>query len=223
MENRFFTRRAVASAFFVAALSLGSVASGCGREPSMATKSAAAYRDAVAQGLPIGSGHGGHEAAENGDHAHVTPPAGTAEPEPGAEGGAHGHLSRPSESASGADAGSMAGMDHSLADMHHSRTAQPAGAAPPMAGMDHAHADSGTAETMTGMDHSKPAPATASPMAGMDHAAMGHETPAAIPEPARTPSSSSEIGRLDPAKTLSLDEFDRVVAPPSTGGAEEKP
>lgn len=213
METWSFTRRVEASAFFVLALALGAVANGCGREPSMASKSARAYQETVEQGLPVGSGHGGHGGSENADHSGMTMPAATAEHE-------HG-------TGAGADDQPMAAMDHSrhaggtpMAGMDHSQTAKP-GRAAPMAGLDHSQPADGNPVPMTGMDHSTPVAETATPMAGMDHGAMGHGSRAASQEPVPAPSSSSELGQLDPARTLAPDEFDQVVAPLPTGATEQ--
>jgi hypothetical protein len=244
MELGSFARRVGASAFFVGALALGVVANGCGREPSMASRSATAYQKAVELGLPVGSGHGGHGGSENADHSGTTVPEATAEHGHGTGGGANGHSAEGSSGHAGADPGLMKGMDQdrselasapapamvhsrhaggsSISGMDHSHTTKPSSGSP-AAGVHHSQPAGGSPVPISGMDHSKPVAETNSPMAVMDHSAMGHGTPAAIPEPARTPTSSSEIGRLDPVKTLASDEFDRVVATPTTGGAAEKP
>lgn len=254
METGTFTRHAPASAFLVTALVLGTVANGCRREPSMASKSAAAYREAVDQGLPMGSGHGGHGGGESGhsgmampedgavpEHGHADAEEHPAKASDGSASAAGTHHSDPAEVAtpmatadhSGHASGApspITGVSHSnpaatpadsLPGMDHPKAGKP-GSAAPMAGMDHSQpvgGKPGTVTEMTGMDHSQPAGGAADPMAGMDHAAMGHGSPAPIPQSRPAPTSSSQIGQLDPIGTLSPDEFDRTVAPPSNAGS----
>ncbi|MDL2718933.1 MAG: hypothetical protein PT977_14385, partial [Acidobacteriota bacterium] len=101
----------------VAALAL-LLAVGCGGKQSVASKSAAAYQEALKKGLPIGEGsHGGHVASEKGgmagmEHSKIKPGAGMA-------GMDHSKMKQ---------GGGMAGMDHSkmkqgggMTDMDHSK------------------------------------------------------------------------------------------------------
>lgn len=171
METRYFTRRALALGCLPVALALGTIANGCRREPSMASRSAAAYQEAVDQGLPIGSGHGGHDGGESPGHSGVTTPEGGAPPE-------HGDVEAEEHPAKASDGSASAAGTH----------------------------------------HSEPAGGAAS-MASADHAALGHGSPAPIPQSRPSPTSSSQIGRLDPSGTLSPDQFDRTVAAPSNAGS----
>ena len=71
------------------------LAAACGGKSSIASKSAAAYRNALTKGIPVGEGgHGGHQAEA--DHSQMA----------------------------GMDHAKMAGMDHSkMADMDHTKMA----------------------------------------------------------------------------------------------------
>jgi uncharacterized protein GlcG (DUF336 family) len=141
----------------------------CGQKETMASKSAAAYREAQAEAVPVAVVH---------DHAQHT---------------ATSH------------------MDHST-----------------MTSMDHAtmtHADHATMvdhSTMTDMEHS--AAAHSGHTAAPDHAAMPgmhqHATPAAATTVTVAPRSTPDIHRIDPAATLSADEFD-APAPTSVEEARK--
>lgn len=130
---------------------LGLLAAACGGEPSVASKSAAAYDEAKAKGVEVGGGHehGGHQAVAATDHAAPT----------GATDAHAGHdMTGGSTSMDHAAHGATGGADH--AAMGHGTTAHdPAG-----------HGASGGAA----MDH------TAHRAGGgaVDHAAMGHGTSA---------------------------------------------
>src|SRR6266566_3148666 len=89
--------------------------SACGGKNSMASKSATAYREAVAKGIPVTEGaHGGHQAAA--DHSQM---AGMDQSK--MAGMDHSKMA-------GMDQSKMAGMEHSkMAGMEHSK----------MAGMEH--------------------------------------------------------------------------------------
>src|SRR6266566_3924508 len=97
--------------------------SACGGKNSMASKSATAYREAVAKGIPVSEGgHGGHQAAA--DHSQM----------PGMD----------QSTMTGMEHSKMPGMDHSkMAEMDHSKTAGMNHSK--MAGMDHS--------SMGGMQH----------------------------------------------------------------------
>lgn len=128
----------------------------CGGKESVASKSAAAYAEAQAKSVPVGSEHGGH-----------SPAAGEQSTSAGMD-----HSKMSSGDMAGMDhskmgSSNMAGMDHSkmssgdMAGMDHSKMS-----AGDMAGMDHSKMSSGD---MAGMDHSK---MTSGDMAGMDHSKM---------------------------------------------------
>ena len=141
---------------------------GCGREPSVASKSAAAFKEAQARGETFGGGAQGHGA--------MTPGGGHEMADTAPEGGtAAGHSGMPME---GMDHSGQAqgGMDHSgmtMKGMDHSKTGQGGMDHSRMAqgGMDH----SGTA--MKGMDHSKAGQSgmdhSGTAMKDMDHSKMG--------------------------------------------------
>jgi hypothetical protein len=205
--NQHFFRTAIVLAS-VTILSFTLVA--CGGKETVASRSAEALRQAQEKGTPIGSGHGGHDAAGTGDH--------------------HGEAETTGHHAAvaGMDHSTMAGMDHSK--MQHGQQ--------PMAGMDHSAMQHGQ-QSMAGMDHSQMQHGQ-QPAAGMDHAAMGHgqqpaagmdhsqmqhgqqpaaagmdhsqmpgmqHVPAAV-APVTPPTSNAEMQRLRPAATLKSDPFD---------------
>lgn len=132
-------RRLPAAAFTGGLVALVALA-GCKKEPSMASKSAAAFQEAQKRGETLGGGaHGGHVA--------MTPGGGQEMP------------GTPPENRSAADHSGMAmgGMDHSKMD--HSKM--------PMKGMDHSGMDH-SKMAMGGMDHSKMDHSRMA-MEGMDH------------------------------------------------------
>jgi hypothetical protein len=150
--------------------------SACGGKETVASRSAAAFREAEAKGSPVGGdGHGGHaNAAADGSQ----PSTGTMTDHSNMAGMDHSnmagmdHSKMQSGSMEGMDhskmqSGSMAGMDHSkmqsgsMAGMDHSKMQSGS-----MAGMDHSKMQSGS---MAGMDHSK---MQSGSMAGMDHSKM---------------------------------------------------
>ena len=113
---------------FVTAISVGILATavGCGGRESMASKSAAAYGEAVRKGEPVGGGHGGHKGSEATTDSTMA-------------GMDHSQMK-------GMDQGQMKGMDHSqMKGMDHSQTKGMDH--PQMKGMDHSQ--------MKGMDHSQ--------------------------------------------------------------------
>ena len=178
----------------------------CGRNETTASKSAAAYREAQAKGIPITGGHehGGHD-AEGADAATMT----------------------------GMDHSTMTGMDHStMAGMDHSKMT--AADHSTMTGMDHSKMTAADHSTMAGMDHSKMTAADHSNMAGMDHsgaqagsmAGMNHGAMpgmqhggAAVPADVviGVPRSNADMKRIEPGATLRPDDFD---APASTSVEE---
>lgn len=150
----------------------------CGGKETMASKSAAAYREAQAKGTPAAGGH------EHGGHAVESPAA-------------------PSTMTdmSGMDHATMTGMDHAtttgtdhskMSTTDHSKMT--AADHSKMAGMDHSKAQSGN---MAGMDHSGAMP-------GMHPGAAA--SPVAVVTAA--PRSSAEMARVEPGATLRPDAFD---------------
>jgi len=182
----------------------------CRRNETIASKSAAAYREAQAKGIPVTGGHehGGHETAtttgtEAMDHsAHGTasdPHAGhdmtTAG---GMDHGAHGAMSATEHGAM-----DHAAMSHgSAADMHAGHTAA-GGAA-----MDHsAHAamTGAAADQHAGMQHGTSTPA-ANTHAG--HGAMQQPATDAPQVVLGAPTSSAEVAHMRPGGALQPDAFD---------------
>jgi hypothetical protein len=175
----------------------------CGGKSSMASKSAAAYRDAVAKGIPVAAGeHGGHaaHAEESGvagmDHSKMT-------------GMDHSKMASMDHSKmTGIDHSKMTGMDHSkMTGMDHSK----------MTGMDHSKMAGIDHSKMAGIDHSKMTGMDHSKMAGTDHSKMAgmsgiqHGAMAMQPMPGvdlSAPKSSSEIAKIQPAATLQQDPLD---------------
>jgi len=158
--------------------------SACGGKNSMASKSATAYREAVAKGIPVSEGgHGGHQAAA--DHSQM----------PGMDqstmtGMEHSKMT-------GMNHSKMAGMDHSkMAGMDHSK----------MPGMDHSKMAEMDHSKMAGMNHSKMAGMDHSSMGGMQHGGMSMQPPANVDLSA--PASNADIQRLSPSSTLRTDDLD---------------
>ena len=173
----------------------------CGGDQSMASKSAAAYREAQAKGVPVGGGHehGGHEAA--------TATGGTVEmhhPTHGTGVDAHaGHA--------GGDAavdhhahGAAAAVDH--AAMGHGTAGHAQHGAASHASGGHQGHESGPGTQMDHAQHAAPG-AAADPHAG--HAMTGA---APAPIAASAPRSSSEMRSVQPSSTLQPDVFDAPAA-----------
>jgi hypothetical protein len=164
----------------VAMLFFSAVVAACGGKQSVASKSAAALREAQQKGLPMsGDAHGGHSASgpevsasttERMDHSTMT----------------------------GMDHATMTGMDHS--NMPGMKSGGEAG----MAGMDHSNMPGmkdGTQPGMAGMDQSN---VQQGGMAGMQHGSTGTAANLIV----SAPRSNGEIARLAPKATLTPDEFD---------------
>ena len=220
-----FHRIAIAAALtlFIAA---------CGGKETVASKSAAAFREAQQKGtLPSGDAHGGHaagEAATATDHSTMTGMDHSTMTDAGAMAGMD-HAT-----VTGGGQGAMAGMDHanmpgmqrgqSMAGMDHSQMKR----GQSMAGMDHSQMQRGQAaagmdhsrmqhgqQPMAGMDHSnmpgmQQRGTAQQAVAGMDHSnmpGMQHGTTGA-PVVTPPPTSNAEIQRLRPASTLKNDPFD---------------
>jgi len=174
---------------------------GCGGKQSVASKSAAAYREAVAKGIPVGAGeHGGH----TNDPASSGMPGMDQSAMPGMKqtatsGGPHDMSKMPGmQHGSTAGMGSMPGMQHgSMSGMDHSMVQHES-----MAGM----------KNMPAMEHGSMAGMGNMPgMAGMHHASTTTTTPVVL----GAPTSSSAIVKLSPTSTLQEDQFDRpaTIAP----------
>ena len=159
-------RRSVEAAMFGF---VGIVMLACGGKQSVASKSAEAYREAVAQGKEVaGGGHGGHHA----EQSDTAPGVGT--------GAGHDMTAMQHETGT-----AMAGMDHAQMEhsgagaMNHGSTdhAEMAGMGHGTSGstqMNHAnmqHGASSSTHNMPGMKQGS--------MQGMDHSAMQHDSAAA--------------------------------------------
>jgi hypothetical protein len=213
----------------------------CGRNETMASKSASAYREAQAKRIPVTGGHehGGHETAttttgtEPMDHsAHGT----AADPHAG-----HDMTASVDHSAHGSmSATDHAAMNHGTADPHAGHAAVGVAAMDhsahgTMTAADHAAMGHGTASdahtghttTAGAMDHSAHAAMTgtaADQHAGMQHgtstpAANAHAGHGAKQQPGagapsvvlNAPTTNAEIARTQPAATLRPDDFDAPV------------
>ncbi|HVE70523.1 MAG TPA: heavy metal-binding domain-containing protein [Thermoanaerobaculia bacterium] len=129
-----------------ALLGLSLIAAACGGEKSVASKSAEAYREAQAKGIPVGGGH------EHGGHDATATATGVDHSAHGATTDAHTGMDHGSSAASGT-------MDHSA----HSATGS----------VDHAAMGHGTTGTGV-MDHAAMGHVATSRTGATDHAAMGH-------------------------------------------------
>ena len=208
----------------------------CGEKQTIASKSAAAYRDAVARGVPVGSGghvHGGHEHKENttgdqtspGMEMSVMKMSARASTESVAGIGhgtaTHGGTAMPEmQGMSGMQHGSRTAMDHSqhrsssstnaMPGMQMGTSSQPMSGMAGMSGMDHAkmhHGSSSGANATPGMQIGTLSSSQAtSGMAGMP--GMQHGGGDAAPVRAAAPATSSAMSRLSPASTLQPDSFD---------------
>ncbi len=200
----------------------------CGGEQSVASKSAAAYRDAKAKGIPVGGGHehGGHEAvtATGGtaamDHsAHGTgadPHAGHDMTAGTAEHAGHGAMSATDHAAMGHDTPTGAHAQHGAAAGSASRD--------PHAGMQHgttsgtpsgtsdAHAEHRQPATTAQADHSQHGAAQMqTPVSGTNAHAQHGASGGAATRPnivAPAPRSNAEMGNVQPSSTLQPDAFD---------------
>jgi len=141
----------------VVALVMALVAAACGGEKSVASKSAAAYRDAQAKGIPVAGGHehGGHAATDTTASADHSAHGATA------TGGAMDH------SAHGTGADAHAGMNHGTTTSGAMDHSAHGGAAT----VDHAAMGHTTSATNAHAGHG-----TSSGTTATDHAAMGHGT-----------------------------------------------
>jgi hypothetical protein len=211
------------------------MAAACGGEQSVASKSAAAYREAQAKGVPVSGGHAhDHGAATTSggmDHsAHGAMSAGAAAMDHSAHGtgaNAHAGMDHGAAAAGATDhsghaaAGTVdhAAMGHgTAANAHagHTATASNAhaqhGTAPATGGAHAGHsttAGAATHDQHAGMQHGTASPATD------PHAQHGT---AGAPAIASAPRSNAEMQRVQPAATLRRDAFD-APAPVSVSEA----
>jgi uncharacterized protein involved in copper resistance len=182
----------------------------CGGRDTMASKSAAAYREAQAKGIPVEGGqeHGGHEGEGTADPSTMT---------------AMDHSTMPGMDHSkmtAADHSNMAGMDHStttgmnhskMGDMDHSK----------MTSMNHSKMTAADHSNMAGMDHSGAQPGS---MAGMNHGAMPAMqhggASAAVDVVTGAPRTNTEMQHIQPGATLAPDAFD-TPAPSAVAEAQK--
>jgi Heavy metal binding domain len=208
-----------------ALLGLSLLAAACGGEKSVASKSAEAYRDAQAKGIPVGGGHehGGHDATATATGMDHSAHAATAD--------AHAGMNHGSSAASGtmdhsahAAAGSVdhAAMGHGTTGgtgaMDHAAMGH--GATPRAGAADHAAMGHGATPTAATTGHAAMGHGTTPTAATTDHAAMGHGTTATAGAPAiaSAPRSNTEMQRVQPSVTLRRDAFD-APAPVSVSEA----
>lgn len=154
------------------------LAVGCGGKQSVASKSAAAYQEALEKGLAVGEGvHGGHAAPEKGGMAGMD----------------HSKIQQ---------GGSMSGMDHSktkqgsMAGMDHSKMQQ--GGA--MSGMDHSKLQEGgmpmgDAATAAIVADNSAAPTAGKPAAILSPDPLDAPATTAVEDAQRSKRMNEEIGR----------------------------
>jgi hypothetical protein len=211
----------------IAAVALAAAA-GCRREPTTASRSAAAYDEAVKKGEPLEAGdghdHDGHAPSAAGEPAETSESAHAGHAAAGAPAGdGRGHADH---AATG-----RAGMDHSAMDHDHAapsrdgRSHGPAAhtghsattaAAPGAAGhADHAGMQGAPSGGTGHQAHGAPpqarsasGPPEAAPMT--EHPAMGH-APGPVPAPSPEPGSKAAVPG-QPAETLRNDTLDAPAA-----------
>jgi hypothetical protein len=212
----------------VALLASALIGAACGGEQSVASKSAAAYREAQAKGIPVGGGHEhgapaatatttpiDHSAHGTGADPHAGMNHGTGSPaamDHSAHGAANAHAGH------GTTANAHAGH-RTTADAHagHGRAANAHAqhrASPATGG---AHGAHGTTPAATHDQHAGMQHGTQSPAAD-PHAGHRAAVPPGTSTIAAAPRSNTEMQRLRPAATLSGDAFD-APAPASVSEA----
>jgi hypothetical protein len=155
----------------------------CGREQSVASKSAAAYREAAAKGTPVGGGH------DHGHHGAATATSASTAIDHSAHGAAPAAMDH---SAHGATATTNAHAQHGTASGGHAGHTSSTRAA--------------SHDQHAGMQHSTPT-APADP-----HAQHRQTQTAAAPVVQTAPTSNTEMQRVQPAATLQPDSFDAPAA-----------
>ena len=192
-------KRTWPAAAFAGGLAAFVALAGCGKEPSVASRSAAAFREAQKTGETPGGGAHGHGALTPGGE-HEMP--GSA-PESGS---AAGHSGMAME---GMDHSKMKGMEHSgmaMEGMDHAKMKGMDHSGMAMKGMDHSKMGGMDPSKMENMDHSK--------MKGMEHSGMAMESMDTSAEPKAVSASSGQ-----PAMTLRPDALD-APAPTSEADAQ---
>ncbi|HEV7242041.1 MAG TPA: heavy metal-binding domain-containing protein [Thermoanaerobaculia bacterium] len=210
-------------------LLFGSVllAAACGREQSVASKSAAAYEEAKAKGIAVGGGHD-HENGGHGAEQPATTETAVDHSAHGTAADAHAGMNHGSTSTGGAmdhsaHDGSVAAVDHMA--MGHGATEH--------SGRTTAGADRGAHDAHAGMQHEPARPAgdahaqhqQQAAAAHAQHGAMQHgTTPTAMQHGAHSvttaptspaavaPRSNSDMQLVRPASTLQPDAFDAPAA-----------
>ena len=180
------------------------VAAACGREQSVASKSAAAYRDAQAKGTPVAGGHdhGSHGATKTStavDHsAHA-----------GMDHGAHGAAASTAVDHS-AHGGATAHASHGGASSSANAHAGHSAASSPRAAAHAGHAGHSATQHAAPSAHADPHAGHATPAAAaqMDHSRHGATAATPAPALAPPPRSNAEMQRIQPAATLRGDAFD---------------
>jgi hypothetical protein len=185
----------------IALLACAVLAGACSRRQTVASKSAAAYDEAVEKGLPIGSGHGGHRHGAVGSPSGEETPDAAANPMSGMD-----HVDH--SPSAGADDHSMTGIDASKIDGR-DRGSVPAMDHSSMAGHDRAARANGDHSKVDG-EHSKMTGSGKHPTAETEH----------FEKTAPDSSSNAEIVELDPAATLRQDGLD-APAPRSVSEAQK--
>lgn len=198
-------KRGLPAAAFACGLVVLAALAGCEKEPSMASKSAAAFKEARKRGETIVGGEHGHGALTpgGGHEGHEMPGTAPEQEMPGMD-----HSTMPGMDHSkmkGMDHSKMKGMDHSrMAGMDHSK----------MPGMDHSKMSGMDHSKMSGMDHSKMPGMDHSKMEGMDHSKMDMGSMESSPEPVAVAAPPGQ-----PAMTLRPDPLD-APAPTSVEDAQ---
>lgn len=201
------TRMSIMRGSLLVALTLFVLA--CGRDQTMASKSAAAYREARAKGIPVSGGqeHGGHEATATTDTS--------AAMDHSAQGTAAGaHAGHEMSGMTGTAGGGMARMDH--AGMGH-------GTQGSMAGMDHAAMGHTAQGSMTAAEHAAMSRGAQGSMAGMDHSAMGHGTTTTAGSAAADPHAGMEHGTSTPTDPHAQHQQPTGVMTHAGHGAMQQP
>ena len=200
-------------------LAVALVAAACGGEKSVASKSAAAYREAQAKGIPVGGGHehGGHAATEttaSADHsAHGATATGGAMDHSAHGTGADAHAGHGTARGATIDHGAHTATGGAMDHAQHGSTGRTT------AGHEAHGATTGSAarDQHAGMQHATPTAAAdphaqhRQPAAPTTHAAHGamQQQPAGAPSVVlKAPTTNAEIARTQPASTLRSDDFD---------------
>ena len=206
----------------IALLASAVLAGACSRRQTVASKSAAAYDEAVEKGLPIGSGHGGHRHGAVGSPSGEETPDAAANPMSGMDHvdhspsvGADDHSMTGIDASKidGRDRGSVPAMDHSSM-AGHDRAARANGDHSKVDGEHSKMTGSGNHPTAETEHFEKTAPDSSSMEAGREAVPPGSGSSLEAPDP------NAEIVELDPAATLRQDGLD-APAPRSVSEAQK--